>query len=1662
MKDVVLWRLLQEEHPPTEALTPLLRALAVLSYEERLPFFGLLQRVLNHADATVRAAAVAALGGAAGLNAMQGIVDRFDDAEPAVREAAVAALGASARNDPARWSHAYFHPDPVVRRAACVGKPPAGTERLRFALLVDPICTDLVRAYLLSRPLPVAVLPSLLVYHRQNLLTAAEARQLLLAMSWPGLYHILVQGPVRPAAEADLRQITLEPENAPPDIMDELFALFFEDPDPFFRTVCRNLLQATDAERGRVVASLLVTALRQHSWPDPIAETCAALVPEFLTWPTIPLDVRRRGALGLAPLGERCLRRPPEFVQPLVQGELCHPQPNRPDLRLVAAVLHLLPDHPYEQLLDWLPLPTLVAAVRDSITDALALLSVHDSSSEERSHLFQLLRQHLGVTETATLAVLVASETPEHIDLLGRLDADQVVAVFRALATSGRRLSENRLQRVAELLAPPVAGEVLPLVLDAWLALPDPETIPLGQRLLAVVARSVELEGLIAAARYLELPLLRRFLVAIAWCAGFPYEKEIGLAAALIGHEDKDVRDWAEVRLPRGVAVPRPVRTGKVPEALSEREQRKIATCRDHQLPEVVRRSMPEPRSGLCAALAQRPDPPTPKPVVCAALLASRDPLEEVARQMQRYAGEDEEFLQELEVAVVDTWRGVMALPLQGQAWLFRWDEHCFAMGAELAQRPDGLRVALGWLEELPGTLLRERLGDALVRLFLLWRYRDRPHLRIVFTPALGQVLVAMLARVQGERAAFLLLKMHESGVVADVLETLKPAVYDVLPRLPRRVRRVLEPWIDSRGLQGGITPVRAQPSEVPLDQVARATNLDDLERWAAGTNPGLARAAAERLVALGATGIQRLSQVLRRDPPAPQVAVLAETIAHWPDDLALQEMHTLVLAGTAPTEASFRIGVALVARGFELGGALLVAAQRDSPPGWFTAADWQYMLALIGDKDKVALALSVSPHPEAYLPAVEYLLAEGEAHPETVPALRAFLDTGTERLERLRLRVARWLHRAGCYDGLPLLLRQAVPLRDPELTELFLGVPLALVDRAAAALIAVGPEGEQALLALLLINGVDPAAREAGFLRLASEGLDDKLVQRVLEHLKRGAGRERKLQTLAETFFWGMQVGRELTGRLFHLSLIAGEGLGYTRLETQRIFINPLPLLRGEPHGREVVQGLILHELGHHVYHKGETAAEVWNQAGKEGLHRLLNLVSDEHLERNLRATEQEYGDKLKKLNAYAFQHGQREIDVNALLDGLQARAFAVLSAVRLGVARHKGRVAVQSGLVLQEMEQAGMSFARFMRALRMGLGNRQGDPLVAAGLELFKGSFRRSSMAELLERARKLRDLFGWETSLLDTLGQDALSTADDGEIVRIGEGITDAELQDAIQRILERHKGRQDGPPIRMINVRPEEDFALITTIVRVPFDREQHARLAALVARPARLMREWFQRLGIALEPQRFRSRGRRLDRTRLRDLVLRGDPRALIAREQRIRTDLFLGVVIDCSGSMQMDEHIARARLFGTLLAEAARGFPGIDVRLFGFTDQVIYDAGDAARCAVASLQAGGGNNDAAALWHAALQARASRRKARLLVMISDGLPTECSVAALRALVARLTSRWGICCAQVAVQHLEEICFPHYVVLDEADNDAVVRRFGQVVARLVRTALAHGP
>jgi uncharacterized protein with von Willebrand factor type A (vWA) domain len=171
-------------------------------------------------------------------------------------------------------------------------------------------------------------------------------------------------------------------------------------------------------------------------------------------------------------------------------------------------------------------------------------------------------------------------------------------------------------------------------------------------------------------------------------------------------------------------------------------------------------------------------------------------------------------------------------------------------------------------------------------------------------------------------------------------------------------------------------------------------------------------------------------------------------------------------------------------------------------------------------------------------------------------------------------------------------------------------------------------------------------------------------------------------------------------------------------------------------------------------------------------------------------------------------------------------------------------------------------------------------------------------------------------------------------------------------------------------------------------------------------------------------------------------------------EEIMVLDLHLAILIDRSGSMR-DEKIQRAISFATLVSECAGPIPGVEGRIYSFDDKHVYPLGSLRQPAVAELNASGGNNDAGAL-HAVLDiARQSQRRSKIVLQVSDGIPTECTFQSLKHLVESLRRESDIQVAQVAVDTLSQVAFPNYVDLTKDSFEAAVRRFGLMVRELMQ-------
>ena len=260
--------------------------------------------------------------------------------------------------------------------------------------------------------------------------------------------------------------------------------------------------------------------------------------------------------------------------------------------------------------------------------------------------------------------------------------------------------------------------------------------------------------------------------------------------------------------------------------------------------------------------------------------------------------------------------------------------------------------------------------------------------------------------------------------------------------------------------------------------------------------------------------------------------------------------------------------------------------------------------------------------------------------------------------------------------------------------------------------------------------------------------------------------------------------------------------------------------------------------------------------------------------------------------------------------------------------------------------------------------------------------------------------------------------------------------------------------------LLNVAETLEFDPITESVVPKPDREVYQSLVAQVRPDIRRMRRYLAELGQSeIEVPASRS-GRRLDPGRVRRLAVMNQPDVLFGSETRPAPDLFLGICIDCSSSMSFEDRMDKAKSFAALLLEASARLPGIDCFALGFTDDEILEVGRPGSAILGGLEPCGGNNDAAGLLALALHAQKSARKKRLLVMISDGYPTGCSLDSLGNLVRVLEHHWKMRCVQVAVDEMDEerIVFPRFTDLTRHEPRQAVRAFGRMIRKVLHADL----
>lgn len=663
--------------------------------------------------------------------------------------------------------------------------------------------------------------------------------------------------------------------------------------------------------------------------------------------------------------------------------------------------------------------------------------------------------------------------------------------------------------------------------------------------------------------------------------------------------------------------------------------------------------------------------------------------------------------------------------------------------------------------------------------------------------------------------------------------------------------------------------------------------------------------------------------------------------------------------------------------------------------------------------------------------------------------------------------------------------VRALAPLRDPALLERLLALSRDPDDDVrAASLQTIAPLDDEQVLAALVCALEDESADVRDTATQILEGKQGPVPS--LASAGFAASDERPWLALVarwrDAVAWGRRAGHELTSRPITIRSLR-DSLGRTTARTRGgaidIEVSILPIASGHRHGVEIVRGLILHEIGHHLYDLSERGhRSLRGIARAEGVGTIFDILCDERLERRLRARRPVWGRFFDRLASYAFAQEPVLLPLEAYARIAGVSPEAAWGALRGG--RLPGRLlpaaqADGSRLVrLSPQQQHAMPgfltpHMRFLAYLRLGIDPRScPDPRVAQALAVVPGNLKTMDSVQLLELSRRIGGLLGNARAERRRQARLLALLSEAGHVRRAilrqlwrrralrggyagaaGEsGSRAAPLSSG-----PRASGRPSGgrPPTGLADTRESTEYERLSREEALTCDREATRDMLAPVLRQVRELRACLSHIAARPEEEFAAKRGRRLDMARVRTAAVTRSPDLFVRGSQSPGADAYIGILIDRSGSMD-GERIRLAKTFAAIVAESGRGIPGLEGHVSAFDHQTFYRLGDFRSHAIAALEAGGGNNDAGGLAYAAELARRSRRRNRLLVMISDGMPTECTVAALEGLVKQLT-REGLVCCQVAVAPLDKVAFPHHVDVSGLDFEQAVHSFGRLVTRL---------
>ncbi len=225
----------------------------------------------------------------------------------------------------------------------------------------------------------------------------------------------------------------------------------------------------------------------------------------------------------------------------------------------------------------------------------------------------------------------------------------------------------------------------------------------------------------------------------------------------------------------------------------------------------------------------------------------------------------------------------------------------------------------------------------------------------------------------------------------------------------------------------------------------------------------------------------------------------------------------------------------------------------------------------------------------------------------------------------------------------------------------------------------------------------------------------------------------------------------------------------------------------------------------------------------------------------------------------------------------------------------------------------------------------------------------------------------------------------------------------------------------------------------------------------IEKAAARLAQSIQRVGVGTKENDYQLVG--VDLIEDLELALLGETALCVDEEAQPKLALNGQFMVDCSQStndptakLKRGEKHVRAKKFALMAERAFGGKRGVSSRSWGFNDTVIYDCGANGQGRSSGLKVHGGNNDAAALQHASQIAGGTNAAVKVLVLISDDQPADCSWGALNDLGLRLVGQ-GFIVVQVLTDKTDKPALPWNTInLHDNTLEEAAAEFGIILER----------